>query len=47
MKLDNGLVIEGTLGYIHTPPPALGGTGSEAFETLRAYYGIIGVARAF
>lgn len=48
VKLDNGLTIEGTLGYIHNARNLrLGGAGSEAYETLRAYYGIIGISRAF
>lgn len=48
VKLDDGLTIEGTLGYIHNARNLrLGGSGSEAFETLRAYYGILGISRAF
>ena len=48
LRLDNGLRLEGTLGYIHSARNLhFGGGGSEAFETLRAIYGIIGVSRAF
>ena len=48
LRLDNGLKFEGTLGYIQNARNLhFGGGGSEAFETLRAFYGIIGVSRAF
>ena len=48
VRFDNGLAVEGTLGYVHNARSLrFGGTGSAAFETLRAYYGIIGVSRAF
>lgn len=48
LRLDNGLKLEGTLGYIYNARNLhFGGGGSEAFETLRAFYGIIGVSRAF
>lgn len=48
VKLDNGITVEGTLGYVYNARNLrVGGSGSPAFETLRAYYGIIGVTRAF
>jgi len=48
VRLDGGVVVEGTLGYIQDDRNFhFGSSGSEAFETLRAVYGIIGVRRAF
>jgi Protein of unknown function (DUF3570) len=48
VRLDSGLTVEGTAGYIvNSRSLRLGGSGSEAFETLRAYYGIIGITREF
>jgi hypothetical protein len=48
VHLDGGVVVEGTLGYIQDARNFhFGSSGSEAFETLRAVYGIIGVHRAF
>ncbi len=48
LRLDNAITVEGTLGYVYNARNLrLGGSGSPAFETLRAYYGIIGVTRAF
>ena len=39
---------EATLGYVHNARSLrLGGNGSEAFETLRAAYAIVGVSKAF
>ena len=47
-KLDGGLTVEGTLGYVHNARNLhLGGDSSPAFETLRAVYAILGVSRAF
>lgn len=47
-RLDKGLTVEGTIGYVHNARNFhLGGAGSSAFETLRAVYGIIGFSRAF
>ena len=47
-KLDGGVTVEGTLGYVHNARNLhLGGASSPAFETLRAVYGILGVSRAF
>ncbi len=46
--LDRGFTIEGTLGYVHNARNLhLGGSGSEAFETLRAVYGILGISHPF
>jgi hypothetical protein len=48
VRLANDFVVEGTAGYLHNARNLhFGGSGSEAFETLRAVYGIIGVRRAF
>jgi uncharacterized protein DUF3570 len=48
LRLDNGLRIEATLGYVYNAANLrFGGSGSSAFETLRAYYGIVGVSRSF
>jgi Protein of unknown function (DUF3570) len=48
LRLENGVTIEGTLGYVHNARTLhFGGSGSDAFETLRAYYGIFGVSRPF
>ena len=47
-KLDGGVTVEATLGYVHNARNLhLGGSSSPAFETLRAVYGILGVSRAF
>lgn len=47
-KLDGGITVEGTLGYVHNARNLhLGSGSSPAFETLRAVYGILGVTRAF
>jgi hypothetical protein len=48
LRLDNGLRIEATLGYVYNAANLhLGGSGSSAFETLRAWYGIVGISRPF
>jgi len=48
VKLDSGFTFEGTLGYVYNARNLrLGGSGSPAFETLRAYYAILGISRAF
>ena len=48
MKLEGGYTVEATLGYVYNARSLrLGGSGSEAFETLRAVYGIVGVSKAF
>jgi hypothetical protein len=47
-RFDDGLTVEGTIGYVHNARSLhLGGAGSPAFETLRAVYGIIALRRAF
>ena len=47
-KLEGGVTVEGTLGYVHNARNLhLGGASSPAFETLRAVYGILGASRAF
>jgi hypothetical protein len=48
MRTEEGLTIEGTIGYVHNARNLrLGGSGSEAFETLRAWYGIFGISHSF
>ena len=48
LQLDDRWRVEGTIGYIENASRLrLGGGGSEAFVTLRAYYGIVGVSRSF
>jgi uncharacterized protein DUF3570 len=48
VRFDNGLRIEGTAGYVHNSRSLhLGGSGGEAFQTLRAAYGILSVSREF
>jgi hypothetical protein len=48
LHVDGGLKIEATLGYVYNARSLhLGGSGSAAFEALRAYYGIVGISRAF
>ncbi len=47
-KLEDGVTVEGTLGYVHNARSLhLGGDSSPAFETLHAIYGILGVSRTF
>ncbi len=47
-KLEGGVTVEGTVGYVHNARNLhLGGSSSEAFETLRAVYGIVGISRPF
>ena len=48
LQLSSGWRFEGTLGYVENAKGLrAGGGGSEAFETMRAYYGILGVSRTF
>jgi len=48
LRLDSGLTIEATAGYVYNAARLrLGGAGSSAYEPLRAYYGIVTVSRAF
>ena len=45
---DTGWSVEATAGYIHNAKALrAGGGGSEAFETLRAWYGILSVSHSF
>ncbi|HEX4332503.1 MAG TPA: porin [Usitatibacter sp.] len=47
-RFERGIRFEGTLGYVHNARELrFGGSGSEAFETLRAVYGIVGVSYPF
>ncbi|MGZ5033529.1 MAG: DUF3570 domain-containing protein [Usitatibacter sp.] len=47
-RLDGGLKLEATAGYVYNSRSLrLGGSGSEFFQTLRAYYAIIGISREF
>ena len=47
-RFDNGFVIEGTLGHVRNSRELhWGGGGSDAFETLKAVYGILGIHRPF
>ena len=46
-RLDS-LTVEGTIGYVHDASSLrLGGSGSSAFETLRAVYGILSITHPF
>ena len=48
VRLENGLTVEGTAGYVHDAASLrLGGGGSEAFSTLRAVYGIVSLSHPF
>jgi hypothetical protein len=48
LHLDDKLTIEATVGYVYNAHNLrFGGSGSDAFETLRAYYAIVGITRAF
>jgi len=48
LQLSSGWRVEGTLGYVENASHLrAGGNGTEAFATLRAYYGILGVSRTF
>ena len=48
VRLDGGLRIQGTVGYVHDASSLrLGGGASPVFQTLRAVYGLIGVSRSF
>ena len=47
-RFDNGVSVEATAGYTYNSARLrLGGGGSEAFEPLRAWYGIFTVSRVF
>jgi hypothetical protein len=48
VHLDGDLTVEATAGYVYNSRNLrAGGNGAEAFVTLRAYYGIIGISRSF
>ena len=47
VKLDDGTTIEGTAAYIYNARSLRPGGGSESYQTLRAYYGIISIVREF
>lgn len=48
MRTGSGFTFEATLGYVYNARNLrLGGSGSEAFQSLRAVYGIVGVSHAF
>jgi hypothetical protein len=48
LRFDDKTTIEATLGYVQNSRQLhFGGGGSDAFETLRAYYGLLGVIYAF
>jgi hypothetical protein len=47
-RFEGGLVVEATAGYVvDARSLRLGGGGSEAFETLRAAYGLVSVSHTF
>lgn len=48
VRLGNSFTLEGTIGYVQNARNLrFGGSGSEAFETLRAYFAIVGISRPF
>ena len=48
VRLEGAWVVEATAGYVHNSRALrFGGSGSEAFETLRAYFGIVGLTCEF
>jgi hypothetical protein len=46
-RLEGGTTVEATLGYMHNARSLRAGSGSPAFETLRAVYGIVSIAHQF
>ena len=47
-RFDGGVLVEGTAGYSHEAANLrLGGSGSEAFATLRAAYGLLTIVKTF
>lgn len=46
-RLEGGTTVEATLGYMHNAASLRAGSGSPAFETLRAVYGILSIAHEF
>lgn len=47
LRLEDGLTVEGTAGYVHDARSLRLGGGSDAFTTRRAVYGILSLSRAF
>lgn len=48
LRTEGGTRFEATLGYMHNSRSLrMGGTGSSAFETLRAYYGTVSIVHEF
>ena len=48
LRFDEKTTVEATLGYVQNSRQFhLGGGGSDAFETLRAYYGLLGITYSF
>jgi hypothetical protein len=47
LRLDHGWKLEATVGYVHDAASLRPGGGSESFETLRAYFGCLGVSGKF
>ncbi len=47
LRLDDGLLLEATAGYVVDAAWLRPGGGSAAFTTLRAYYGLLGLSRSF
>jgi hypothetical protein len=48
MRLQDGFRVEGTAGYVYNARSLhFGGSGSEAFVTLRAVYGLVSVSKEF
>jgi hypothetical protein len=47
VRLDGGTTVEATAGYMHNARSLRAGSGSPAFETLRAVYGIVSIAHEF
>jgi len=48
LRFDAKTTVEATIGYVQNSRQFhFGGGGSDAFETLRAYYGLLGITYAF
>jgi hypothetical protein len=48
LRANDKLAFEATAGYVHNASNLrFGGSGSDTFETLRAWYGIVGVTHSF
>ncbi len=46
-RFEGGTTVEATAGYMHNSRSLRAGGGTPAFETLRAYYGIVSIAHEF